>query len=515
MQTIEKPLSLKNSLGIIIGFALIKLIIHLVTNLLGGYGIFRDELYYVACSNHLDLGYVDQPPLSLYILAFSRLLFGDSAFALRLLPALAGAVTVFLTGLLTRGMGGKFFAQAAACTASIVSCIFLAYNTVYSMNAFDVLFWTLAAYIAVRLVETGDPKYWLQLGLVIGLGAFNKIDMLWCGAGLAAGFILTPMRSWLKTRWPWLAAVIAFLLFLPYVIWNITHDFAHLEFIRNAVGGKYSGLTPGAFLAGQIFIQNPVTLPLWLAGLFYLLFTRNGRAYRPLGIAYIFVLVILLANGHSKPEYLAPAYGVLFAAGGVAFERWFSRDRLRWLKPVLFFLTAAGIVFAPAVLPVLPVETYISYSETLGIKPSTPEGNTLGKLPQFYADMFGWEEKAQAAAKAFHRLSAEEQAKCAIFGDNYGRSGAVDYWAEKYNLPRSIGKHNNYWIWGPRDYTGEVMIIIGGDLNDKKDNFESVEVVDTLHSEYCMPYENNLRIYLCRKLKVPLKDLWPRIKVFD
>jgi hypothetical protein len=167
------------------------------------------------------------------------------------------------------------------------------------------------------------------------------------------------------------------------------------------------------------------------------------------------------------------------------------------------------------VLPILPVNTFIRYSEALGIKPYSPENKRLSELHQLYADMFGWEEKAKAVAQVYNTLSPEEKVKCAIHADNYGRCGAIDYYGKAYGLPRSIGNHNNYWIWGPRDYTGELMIILGGDLEDKKQIFESVEVAGVATCRYCMPYENDLRIYLCRKLKIPLKEMWPRLKHYD
>jgi hypothetical protein len=172
-------------------------------------------------------------------------------------------------------------------------------------------------------------------------------------------------------------------------------------------------------------------------------------------------------------------------------------------------------MFAPIVLPVLPVETYIRYSGFLGIKPFTAEGKQLAELHQFYADMFGWEAKAEAVAKVYSRLSQDEKKKCAIFADNYGRCGAIDFYGKDYGLPPTIGSHNNYWIWGPRDYTGELMIILGGALEDKQRLFKSVEVSEIVTCKYCMPYENNLRVYLCRNLKVPLRELWPRLKNFS
>lgn len=513
--TIFSRQTLTSSTAVLLIIALVKLLIHFYTNAFAGYGIFRDELYYVACSEHLSAGYVDQPPLSIFILAVSRLIFGDSIFALRLLPAVAGAATVFMTGLMTRELSGGKFAQAVASIASLVSLIFLGYDSIYSMNAFDVLLWTWCAYVVILLVKTGDKKFWLELGLILGLGLLNKISVLWLGFGILIGALLTPERRWLKTEYPYIAGVIAFALFLPYILWNATHDLAHLEFIRNASSWKYASLNPKTFLSGQVLLQNPVTLLLWLPGLAWLLFSQEGKKFRILAYLYLTAALILILNGHSKSEYLSPAYPMLFAAGAVWFERWASREKLQWMRPAYIILLSSGILLAPTALPILPVELYITYSNALGITPSSAEAKQLNKLPQFYADMFGWEEKAAAVAKVFHELTPEEQVKCAIFGDNYGRCGAIDFYSKKYNLPKSIGRHNNYWLWGPRGYTGELVIILGGGLRDKQEIFESVTIADTVKNQYCMPYENNLTIYVCRKLKKPLPEFWPALRHYD
>jgi hypothetical protein len=503
-----------NDTAILVYLALAKFLVHMITNLLGGYGYFRDELYYIACSDHLDLGYVDQPPLSIWVLAANRLFLGDSLVALRFVPAMVGSLIVFLTGLLAREMGGGRTAQVLAALASLVSLSLIAASAFFSMNIFDALFWALAAFLVLRLIKTELPQYWVLLGLVLGLGMLNKIGVSWLAIGIYTAILLTSQRRWLWTRWPWICGLIAALLFLPYIYWNFAHDFAHLEFIRNATGGKYSLLTPWTFLIGQIPAQNPVTFPFWLAGLVYFFVARDGKNLRVLGWMYLVPLVILILNQHSKPDYLSPAYAWLFAGGGVALERWRGMKPLRWLTPVCGTVLVLGLIFAPIVLPILPVETFIRYSEALGIKPYSPENKRLSELHQFYADMFGWEEKAKEVARVYNSLTPDEKIKCAIFADNYGRCGAIDFFGKAYGLPRSIGKHNNYWIWGPREYTGELMIVLGGDLEDKKEKFESVEVAGVATCKYCMPYESDLKVYVCRKLKVSLKDSWPRLKSY-
>jgi hypothetical protein len=496
--------------------AFVILCVHLYTNAFAGYGYFRDELYYLACSEHLDIGYVDQPPLSIYILAVSRWLFGDSLFAIRLIPACMNMFIVLFTGLLAQQLGGGRISAMLAAMGAAAAPILMGMTAVYSMNSFDILAWSLLALVTIRLLKTDSPRCWLLLGLTLGLGALNKIGILWIGAGIVFGLAFTPARRWYRTPWPYAAAGIALLCFLPFIIWNLTHNLAHLEFIRNASSGKYGGLSPLSFITGQILLQNPFALPLWGTGLIALFVWTPLKPYRALGVAYLTAFGILMINWHSKAEYLSAAYPMLLAAGGVVLERFFSNGSRRWMVPAYMgFLGISAAVFAPFALPILPVETYIAYADRFGMAPSSPEHKQLEKLPQFYADMFGWPEKAAAVAQAFYRLTPEEQARCAIFSDNYGRCGALDFFGMYYGLPRSIGKHNSYWMWGPRDYTGELMLVLGGGLKDKQEKFTRVDIVGTVASQYCLPYENHLNIYLCRGSRLPLKEAWKSFKNYE
>ena len=360
---------------LVLGFALGALAFHLLVNAFGGYGIFRDEFYYIACSKRLAAGYVDQPPLSIFLMAAGRSVFGASQLGIRILPALAHALTVALTGFLALRLGGRRPAVVLSCLAVLLAPIIIGTTNIFQMNAFSYCFWALGAYLLIRIVDRSSPRLWLALGLVMGLGLLNKIDYLWFGFGLAAALLLTDLRRHLKTPWPYAAAGVALLLFCPFIIWNITHDFAHLEFIRNASSSKYAGLTRIGFLKDQAGLLNPVNMLLWVPGLLFLLFDRQGRRYRILGIIYAAALAILVANPHSKAEYLGPAYPMLFAAGGVAVERWASRGRRKWAAASLAVSgVVTSLLILPMAVPVLPVETYIRYSAAIGDEALHPRG---------------------------------------------------------------------------------------------------------------------------------------------
>jgi hypothetical protein len=490
--------SLRQNLGLLLGFALGTLAFHLLVNAFGGYGIFRDEFYYLACSKRLAAGYVDQPPLAMVLLAVSRSLFGQSVFAVRLLPALAHAATVFLGGSLAVRLGGRRSAALLACLAVCLAPIIVGHAGIFQMNAFADLLWAAAAFILALIVIESRPHRWILLGVVMGLGLLNKVDFLWFGAGLAAGLVLTEMRRHLKTPWPYAAAGIAVLMFSPFIVWNITHDFAHLEFIRNAT-----------------VLLNPVSMALWVPGIMSLLFGREGRRFRILGVIYLTALAVLLANPHSKAEYLAPAYTMLIAAGAVAVGRFAAGRGRGWSVPALAGLvTLSSLIILPMAVPVLPVGTYVRYASSLGIRPSTAEGMDLGQLPQFYADMFGWEGLARDVSEVYLSLAPEERTKAVVMAHNYGEAASLEYYADKYALPRVISMHNNYWIWGYPQGDPGTIIVLGGNPADHRQACEVVVQAAVHTCRYCMPYENNLPIWVCRGLRVSLAAIWRAGKNF-
>ncbi len=508
--------SLKKNEYFLIGLlSLIPVLIHLYTNAFAGYGYFRDELYYIACSNRLDLGYVDQPPFSIYILSVSRLLFGDSLFAIRLLPAVASGFIVFFSCLMARNLGGKKSAVIITAVAVIFSPIYLGMFAIYSMNSFDILLWSVSSYIVILILIESKLKYWITLGLIIGVGLLNKIGFLWFGFGFFMGLLLTNKRKELLTVKPYLCALIALLIFSIYIIWNFKNDFAHLEFIRNATSEKYSQLTAKDFILGQITNMNPLSFIIWLLGLGYFLFDKQGEKFRVLSIIYITSFLILLINGHSKAEYLTAAYPMLFAGGGVFIEK-FTEVKLKRAKYILIFLIIiSGILITPLALPILPVDSYIKYAGSLGMAPSSSEGKKLSELPQFYSDMFGWEELAQDVSKVYLALPEEERKRAIVFGRNYGEASSIEFFKKKYPLPDAISNHNSFWIWGYSKIENPVLIIIGGEKDEHLKVFESVDQAAIHTAKYSMPYENNIPVFIAKNIKTPISEVWKKIKQFE
>jgi hypothetical protein len=484
------------------------------------YGYFRDELYYLACADRPAAGYVDQPPLSILFLSAWKAVFGDSLVALRVPPLLLGIGAIVLTALLARRLGGGRVAQGLAACAAACAPIWLGMSRYYSMNSFDIFFWALAALLLAEILDV-DPgreatRLWLLVGVVLGLGLENKISILWLGLGLFAGLVLTPARRWLNTRGPWLSGGIAALLFLPHVLWQVANGWPTLEFMRHATQGKYKAFPLPWFLKEELLHFNLIAAPLWIAGLVWLLASRDGRRFRALGIVWVTTFVILVVNGNAKPEYLSPAFAPLLAAGGVAFERLLHRGRSVWPASVYAgALVLNASLVAPFVLPLLPVEDYVAYAKALGVAPSTSEKKEIGFLPQHYADMFGWPEMAETIASVWRTLPEADRAKTAVYVYNYGEAAAVDLFGKRLGLPPAICAHNNYFLWGARGQKPEIFLVFGGRREGHERVFERVDAGAVFTHPWVMPYENRRTVWVCRGLKMPLAEIWPGEKNFS
>lgn len=492
-------------------FSAVALLVHLLTN--GRYGYFRDELYYLACARHLDFGYVDQPPLSILLLRLSEALFGDSLFAIRVLPSLAGAATVALTGLIARELGGRGWAIALACAGSLCALFNLAIGSFFSMNAFEPLFWMGLVYLLVRIINGGAPTLWLWFGALLGLGIENKHSTVFFAAGVFIALLLTSERRHFAQKWIWLGGLLAFAIALPNIVWEARHRWATYELLNNiAHSNKNVALSPVEFVAQQVNFMNPVTLPLWLGGLVWLFGSRAGRRYCAIGIIYLVTLAEFIIL-HGKSYYLAPAYPMLFAAGGVAIERVFA-VRLTWLKPALVaIILLAGALFAPVIVPILSPDKLIRYMRTIHFEPARTETSHTAALPQVFADQFGWEEMVGSLAHVYHHLQPEDEKGSAIFCQNYGEAGAIDFFGPKLELPPAISGHQNYFLWGPRDWAGEVALVLDTDADDERELFGSVEDLGQVASSpWAMPFERRNHIFLCRDLKISVRELWSRVK---
>jgi Dolichyl-phosphate-mannose-protein mannosyltransferase len=500
--------ALRSDTALLLSLAGVALVLHFLSN--GRYGYFRDELYYIACGRHLAWGYVDQPPLVAVAARVSRAWLGHSLFAIRFFPAVAAAAAIFLTGLIARELGGGRFAQGLAALAILVAPAYLAFGNFLSMNAFEPVFWMLCVWLAIRIVKGGDERLWLVFGLVAGVGLLNKNSMLLFGYAFFVGLLLTRARRAFYSKWIWLGALAAFAIFLPNLLWQWRHGWPQIQVVLNAQLYKNTPTPPAQFLLEQILFMHPLTLPVWLAGLGFFLASDRGREFRFLGWTYLVLLGLFLAL-KGKSYYLLPAYPMLVAAGAVAIEQALRAPQRLWIRraaPALLVL--GGILTLPYGLPVLPVRTFIRYEAWLPLaRPVQVERDAPKTLPQLYADMFGWQNMVAAVGRVYGALPAAERRPCAILAENYGEAGAVDLFGPRYGLPRAISGHNNYYLWGPGNFSGQVVISVGVPRAELARMFREIRLAAIVTNPYAMPVENDLRIYVCQKPKAPLRQMWP------
>ena len=518
--------SFRSFLALCLALSGLKLAIQVVGNIVAqhaGYGIFRDELYYLACGRHLAFGYVDLPPMAALQARISEMLFGFRNMALlRLISALAGAAKVFLAGTLVWAMGGSRRAAALAMLGVTVAGVYLGIDGFLSMNSFEPVFWITCALALLRIVQeygvAGRERvvrnWWIVLGVSAGLGLENKDNEVFFLVAVLVALLLTPQRRILASRWFAAAVGIIVALALPNLLWQVHYHFPTLEWlVRVSKSNKDVKLPPLQFLAGQVMMLNPFTAPLWISGVIWLLTPKPARRWLFLGVLYPVFLLLMMAL-HAKDYYLAPIYVIYFAAGGVC---WFSFAQRRIWRNGIAGAYAALLVFAftrsvPFSIPVLPPQKFVAYERAIGFSPNDSENHAATTLPQFYADRFGWREMVEKTAAIYDSLTPQERAVAGVYADNYGEASAINILGRQYGLPTAISTHQNYWIWGPGTYTGQVMIVISGSSPAKLDKyFGSCQAVAQLDHPLSMPWEKK-PIYVCRGTNAHYAADWKDLK---
>ena len=495
---------------IVLAIAAAKLVFHCVFN--NRYGYFRDEFDYIACGRHLAWGYVDQPPLIPFLTRISLVVLGDSLRAVRFVPALASSAIVVLTAMIAREMGGRRYALILSAIAVAVAPMYLSDGSLQGTNCLEPLLWMGCVYFAILAISRDNPRYWLWFGVVAGIGLEEKYSIAILGFAMLVGLLLTEQRRALADKWIWLGGVAAFLIFLPNVVWNFQNHWPFLELMRNIrAEGRDVQLSAFQYFAQQLLIMGPAD-PLWLTGLFALLFSRGLKPYRMFGIAYLVCLTVFIVF-HGKNYYLAPVYPMLIAAGAVRFEVGIEWSRQNWLKPVIVALILAdGAWVAPLVVPILPVDQFISYMNHLPFKvPRSEHSHMRAVLPQHYADQFGWTEMVATVAQAWQQIPADERPGCGIFAQNYGQAGAIDFFGPRYGLPPALSGHQTYFLWGPRGYSGNCLIVLDDSEERLKTLFEQVVFVGKSDNPYAL--ERNIPVYICKGAKFgTLAQFWPQLK---
>jgi 4-amino-4-deoxy-L-arabinose transferase-like glycosyltransferase len=515
---------MKSALWLAAGFGLLKYALATVSQLAiqhAGYGIFRDELYFIVCGRHLAWGYVDQPPMIPLLTRVSELVFGLHSLALfRTFPSLAGAAEVAVTGLLAWRLGGSRWAQALAMTGILLAPMVMGIDATISTNMLEPMFWTIVALALVELARLAEQgvrsgplvaRWWVVLGVAAGLSLESKWTEAFFLVCLLAALLLTKQRKVLASKWFPVGFALIVLLILPNLVWEMYHGWATLQLLHNdQVDGKNVHVGPLTFVLNQIVVFGIPMAVLWIAGVGWLLVGRRARAFRFLGVTYALFLPLMMFL-HAKDYYLAAIYPLYFAAGAAAWDGWLKKAwQRRGLAPAYMGLHAMLVAITlPAIIPVLPPARELAYLERLHLQAPKTETGATAPLPQYFADMLDWRHKANLLADAWLSLPPAERAQAVIFAQNYGDASAVNVY--RPDVPETISGHQNYFFWGPRGYTGKVMIVFGESQKKLESEFDSVEVYGQDTNPWVEPYERG-PVFICRGLHGNLQTLWPKVK---
>jgi len=504
----------------VIGLALslIAAVLHAATA--WRYGYFRDELYFIACSKHLAWGYVDQPPL-VAVAAWLASPADYRLIALRALPILAAAATVYLTVRLTRELGGGAFAQSTAGIATLLMPAYLLLGNTLTTTSLEPLTWTLLLYLSVRIVRAkpdAAPAWWAAAGGAMAFGAYAKYSIALAAAGVAIGLLLTAQRRVLRSAYALGALAFAAMLLAPNLAWQAHHGWPIVEVLRGDAAHRHAfqnglllesydlAVNARAFALEQLLYTNPLAAPLWLAGLAAPWRMRGLSDLRFASIGYLVVVAAALALG-AKGYYVVGFYATLFALGAVGIESATAAARYA----IVGAIAAAGLASMPLSLPVLPVNALIAYTRALGL---TGRDDAAPHLIQpVFAEEFGWERLTRDVARVYFALPAPVRARAAIYADTYGDAGALDFYGARYGLPPAISSQNNYYLWGTGGYDGATLVAIGATRIDLLRRFyRSVVLVRTSTEPYKWIVEGPAPIYLCRDPVAPLPAIWPQLR---
>jgi 4-amino-4-deoxy-L-arabinose transferase-like glycosyltransferase len=487
----------------LLGLALFLL--HMLTN--DQYGFHQDEMVVLDNANNLAWGFVEYPPLTPFLARIELTLFGLSLVSARTFAALAHSIVLVLTGLMARELGGRRLTQIVAALAAAIAPIALIQGALIQYVTCDFLWSVLIAYLVIRLLKSEDPRWWIPIGAVIGLGMVTKYTMVMYIAGLVAGVLFTDARRYLWNPWLWSGVAFSLLIFLPNLIWQIQHDFISLEFLSSIHERDVEiGRAEGYLIEQFVFCTNPVTIPLWVRGLLYYLRDENGRRFRPIGWMYVIPFFIYLIT-QGRSYYLAPAYPMLIAAGAVVWQGSIDRlpeQRVRVVMGRTWALIVLGAVIGGALaLPIAPV--------------NSPLWNVTSEVHDTFTEQIGWPEMIQTVAGIYADLPEQEKEQIGILAGENDEAAALNLYRDVYGLPKAISGSDTFWLRGYGDPPPETLIVVGFSQEEVGLLFEQCNAAGTITNPYGV--ENDLRnppdIFICREPRLPWPELWNTLKRYS
>lgn len=470
-------------------------------------GFHRDEFLYLMLGKHLSAGFWSNPPLIGVISWLGQLLPGDSLLQARLLPALAGGLVVWLSGMIARELGGQRFAQVSAALAVMSSLIFMRAFSMLQPVPFDILFWTLILYVFLKYINSENKIYLVMAGVFFGLGMLNKYMVVFLAAGLMMGILATPYRKLWVNQTLWLAVLVAVVIFLPNLVWQIRYHFPVMHHMQELERTQLVNVNRFNVLSEQILMCLASSV-FWIAGLFYLLFNRQASRYRVFGFIYIAVLLLfLLLRG--KSYYTAGLYPFFIAAGAVAWERMLHSGWARW--SLLTGVMVLNALFIPMGIPVMHQKNLVTYFQWVtrsGVANSNRwEDGNIHALPQDYADMLGWKELAHIVIKGCD--SIPDKSRLMIYAENYGQAGAIDFYDAGHHLPPVASFSDSYLLWVPDSIPEQVKIFVyvNDELGrDVASAFGQIDSLGCIDNPYAREYGTT--VYLCRNPKIDFSRFW-------
>lgn len=478
-------------------------LLHLLTNM--RYGFHRDELQFLSDALHLDWGYVTYPPLTPFVERLSIALFGFSPDGLRLFSVLAQSGIVVTAGLIARTLGGNRIAIATAALAVALAPIALFEGTEFQYTTFEQFGWVLATYGVVRLLESEDERWWLWIAVFAGLGIMAKYTVVFFLAALLAGFLLTPARRLLASRWFVFGCALTILIALPNLLWQLHHNFISLQFLEHIHARDLRIGRGGArdFWYFQAFIcANPFALPFTIAGV--IAAWRSVR-YRALSIAFI-LAILSFALTKGRGYYTGAVYPVMVAFGAVVVMRWASSLRPAFRRTIVVVLWSGILAFGAFAACVL-----------VPIAPSGPlKAFALARSEDLREEQ-GWDTFVQTVAQVRAELTPEQRADLGIVTANYGEQGAVEILGRSYGLPAPISLTNSAWLRGYPTPQPTTLIVTGLDIDDANEEFTDCRLA--AHVPY-PPHLNNEEskyhpdIFLCGAPRLPWPEFWKKYQRF-
>ena len=492
-----KRFNFSNPWYLIILLALLKLIIHFITST--NYGLQRDAYLYIAEAHHLSFGYLSIPPMTPVLIRIMELIFGDSVFAVRILPALIGAFSIIVIAKIVLEFGGKHWAILLACVSFLFSPAFLRSNSLLQPVSLNQFFWLFSLYFVLKMVKTRNTEYWAYLGIIWGLAFLNKYSIVFLALAVFFGLLITKQRFLLQSRNVFIGIGFGLLIISPNLYWQFSHNWPVVSHMVELTQNQLVNVNIIDFLTMQL-IMNAHALLIWFTGFLFLLFSREEKSYRVLGFTYIFLLLILIGL-RGKFYYTLGIYSMLFAAGGFFLEKYLKG---RWAviqKILLVLIIISAIPILPYSLPVLSYDALATYSResvSRGFEgPLRWEDGKIHSIPQDYADMTGWVELAGIVRNAYNSLAEEEKNRTAIFAENYGQAGAIRYHTRKDGLPEPISFNDNFLFWAPINVDIDLLIYINGDTTDVSHYFAKVTKVGHITDPYAR--ESGLPVFLCKQ----------------